>query len=62
MVFALYLTGSRDTGALGLTQVQKGNIMGVSGVLLYVLPVLIGSIADRIGFKKLLLNIILHHT
>jgi len=28
MLVALYLTGSRDTGALGFTQAQKGYLMG----------------------------------
>jgi POT family proton-dependent oligopeptide transporter len=50
--FALYLTLSKDTGALGFTQVQKGAIIGTGSMLLYFLPILTGAIADRIGFKK----------
>jgi POT family proton-dependent oligopeptide transporter len=53
--FALYLTLSKDTGALGFTQVQKGAIIGTGTMLLYFLPLLTGAIADRIGFKKVLL-------
>ncbi|HAM97069.1 MAG TPA: MFS transporter [Marinilabiliales bacterium] len=54
MLFANYLTLSTDTGALGLTQAQKGTIMGVGTSILYLLPVITGAIADRIGFKKTL--------
>ena len=53
--FALYLTLSKDTGALGFTQVQKGAIIGAGSMLLYFLPILTGAIADRIGFKKQLI-------
>jgi dipeptide/tripeptide permease len=53
--FALYLTLSKDTGALGFTQVQKGAIIGTGSMLLYFLPLLTGAIADRIGFKKVLI-------
>lgn len=52
--FALYLTLSKDTGALGFTQVQKGVIMGTGTMLLYFLPLITGAIADRVGFKKIL--------
>jgi len=51
MLFANYLTMSTDTGALGLSQTEKGIIMGVGTFVLYLLPVITGSIADRIGFK-----------
>jgi POT family proton-dependent oligopeptide transporter len=43
-VFALYLTLSKDTGALGFTQVQKGAIIGTGSMLLYFLPILTGAI------------------
>lgn len=52
--FALYLTLSRDTGALGFTQVQKGAIIGTGSMLLYFLPIITGAIADRLGYKKML--------
>ncbi len=54
MLLALYLTGSTDTGALGFTQAQKGNLMGPVTFLLYLLPIITGSIADRYGYKKVL--------
>ncbi|HDZ41587.1 MAG TPA: MFS transporter [Bacteroidetes bacterium] len=53
--FALYLTLSKDTGALGFSQVQKGAIIGTGSMLLYFLPVITGAIADRIGYKKVLI-------
>lgn len=54
MVFALYLTGSTDSGALGFTQTQKGLMMGSVVGFLYLLPVVTGAIADRVGYKKVL--------
>lgn len=54
MLFANYLTMSTDTGALGLSQTEKGLIMGVGTFILYLLPIVTGSLADKIGFKKTL--------
>jgi len=55
MVLALYLTGSRDTGALGFTQTQKGLLMGTVVMILYFLPVIAGAIADKFGYRKMLI-------
>ena len=55
MVFALYLTKSTETGALGFTQAQKGLIMGIGTAFLYALPLITGAIADKIGYKKVLI-------
>ncbi len=54
MLFANYLTGSTDIGALGLSQAEKGTIMGVGTGILYFLPVITGAIADKYGYKKVL--------
>ncbi len=54
-LLALYLTGSQETGALGFSQVEKGLIMGIVNAILYFLPVITGSIADRFGYKKVLI-------
>lgn len=54
MLFANYLTGSSDLGGLEFSQSQKGTIMGVGTGILYFLPVLTGAIADRYGYKKVL--------
>lgn len=55
MLFANYLTGSSDMGGLELTQIQKGWIMGVGTAILYFLPVITGAIADRYGYRRVLL-------
>jgi dipeptide/tripeptide permease len=55
MLFALYLTGSTDSGALGFSQAQKGIMMGSVVGFLYFLPVFTGAIADRVGYKKVLI-------
>ena len=55
-LLALYLTGSYETGALGFSHVEKGLIMGIVNAILYFLPVITGSIADRFGYKKVLIT------
>jgi dipeptide/tripeptide permease len=54
-VFALYLTDSSESGALGFSQSQKGYLMGPLVAFLYFLPVITGAVADRFGYKKILL-------
>ncbi|MEI7596729.1 MAG: MFS transporter [Bacteroidota bacterium] len=54
-ILALFLTGSTDEGALGFSQTEKGTIMGTVSFILYFLPVITGAIADRYGYKKILL-------
>jgi len=55
MLFANYLTGSSDLGGLEFSQAQKGIIMGVGTGILYFLPVITGSIADKYGYKRVLM-------
>lgn len=55
MAFALYLVNSRDTGALGFSQAQKGIIMGTGSMLLYLLPLFTGAVADKLGYRRMLL-------
>jgi dipeptide/tripeptide permease len=55
MLFANYLTGSSELGGLEFTQSQKGVIMGMGTGILYFLPVLTGAIADRYGYRKVLI-------
>lgn len=50
-VLALYLVGSTDEGALGFSHTEKGQIMGIVTAILYLLPLLTGVIADKIGYK-----------
>lgn len=54
-LLALYLTGSIDEGALGFSQTQKGTIMGTVTGILYFLPIITGALADRFGYKKMLI-------
>lgn len=54
MLFANYLTGTSESGALEFSQTQKGLIMGVGTAILYFLPVITGAIADNYGFKRVL--------
>ncbi len=54
-LLALYFTNSPETGALGFTQVEKGMIMGIVNAILYFLPVITGAIADKFGYKKVLI-------
>ncbi|MCI0522628.1 MAG: MFS transporter [Bacteroidales bacterium] len=53
--FALYLTSAKEDGALGFSNVEKGTIMGTGSMILYFLPVISGAIADRVGYKKMLI-------
>lgn len=54
MLLANYLTESTDIGALGFSQGEKGMILGVGTMVLYFLPIITGAIADRYGYKKVL--------
>ncbi|RLD83570.1 MAG: MFS transporter [Bacteroidetes bacterium] len=54
-VLALYLTNSTDEGALGFSQTQKGALMGTVTAILYFLPIITGALADRLGYKKVLI-------
>ncbi|MFZ5940008.1 MAG: MFS transporter [Bacteroidota bacterium] len=55
-LLALYLTNSTETGALGFTQVEKGLIMGIVNAILYFLPIITGALADKLGYKKVLIT------
>lgn len=55
MGFGLFLVGSKETGAMGFSPVEKGAIMGTGSMLLYFLPILTGAIADKVGYKRVLL-------
>ncbi len=54
-ILALYLTNSTDEGALGFSQTQKGDIMGIVTAILYLLPIVTGAVADRFGYRKVLI-------
>ena len=54
ILFANYLTGSTDAGALGFTQAEKGLMMGVGVAILYFLPLITGAVADKYGYRRVL--------
>lgn len=57
-VFALlsvYLTDPKSTGGLGFTSGQSGTLMAVVTFTIYFFPMFAGAIADRLGYRKVLL-------
>lgn len=55
-LLSVYLTDPVSKGGLGFKDNQRGVMQGVVTALLYLLPILGGAIADRFGFKKVLLS------
>ncbi|MCE1165707.1 MAG: MFS transporter [Bacteroidetes bacterium] len=53
-VLSVYLVLSVDKGGLGFSKESVGVIMSVTTPLLYILPILSGAIADRFGYRKML--------
>ncbi len=51
-VSTLYLTGSVETGGLGLSSEKRGIIQGIIPFLLYLFPVVTGALADKFGYKR----------
>jgi proton-dependent oligopeptide transporter, POT family len=57
-VFALlsvYLTDPKSSGGLGFNSGQSGALMAVVTFTIYFFPMLAGAIADRLGYRKVLL-------
>lgn len=54
-VLSVYLTTSVDRGGLGISFEQAGLISSITKPLLYLLPILSGAIADRYGYRKILM-------
>lgn len=50
-VSSLYLTGALGEGGLGLSSRDRGVIQGLSTFVLYFLPALFGTLADRYGYR-----------
>lgn len=55
-VSSLYITGAVEDGGLGFTDEDRGVVQGVVTFFLYLFPVVTGALADRYGFKKMLLG------
>jgi len=54
-VLSVYLTDPVSTGGLGFSQEQRGIMQAIVTGILYLLPIAGGAIADRFGFRKVLL-------
>ncbi len=54
-VSSLYITGAVSEGGLGFSDEDRGILQGVVTFFLYLFPVVSGALADRYGFKKMLL-------
>ncbi len=54
-VLSVYLVLNVDKGGLGFTKESVGVIKSVITPLLYLLPILSGAIADRFGYRKMLM-------
>ncbi len=54
-VLAVYLTGRREDGGLGFGEGAVGFLQGIVYAMTYVLPILGGALADRYGYRRMLL-------
>ena len=54
-VLAVYLTASRDTGGLGIAEQSVGFLQSIVYAATYVLPIAGGALADRYGYRRILL-------
>ena len=54
-ILSVYLVLSPDEGGLGFSREAAGAIMGTIPPLLYFLPLFAGALADRYGFRNILM-------
>jgi proton-dependent oligopeptide transporter, POT family len=54
-VLAVYLTAPRTAGGLGFAEQQVGFLQGIVYAATYVIPILGGALADRYGYRRMLL-------
>ena len=54
--FITLITGAIGEGGLGFTDEDRGVLQGVVTFFLYLFPVVTGALADRYGFKKMLIT------
>jgi dipeptide/tripeptide permease len=52
-VSSLYITGPVETGGLGFTSEERGQLQAIVPFFLYLFPVLTGALADRYGYKRM---------
>src|SRR4030043_1527314 len=54
-VLAIYLSNSLAEGGLGFSEQSIGFLQGVVYALTYIVPILGGALADRYGYRRMLL-------
>jgi POT family proton-dependent oligopeptide transporter len=54
-VLAVYLTNSLQTGGLGFSEQSVGFLQSLVYALTYILPILGGALADRYGYRRMLM-------
>ena len=54
-VLAVYLSGTRESGGLGFGEQAVGFLQSIVYAATYVLPILGGALADRYGYRRMLL-------
>ena len=54
-VSSLYITGAVSEGGLGFNDEDRGVLQGVVTFFLYLFPVVTGALADRYGYKRMLI-------
>jgi len=54
-VLAIYLTDSVATGGLGFSEQSVGFLQGLVYALTYIIPIVGGALADRYGYRRMLL-------
>lgn len=54
-VLAVYLTGPKADGGLGFGEQSVGFLQGIVYAMTYVVPILGGALADRYGYRRMLL-------
>ena len=54
-VLAIYLTNSISEGGLGFSEQSVGFLQGLIYALTYIVPILGGALADRYGYRRMLL-------
>lgn len=54
-VLAIYLTNTIADGGLGFTEQSVGFLQGLIYALTYIIPILGGALADRYGYRRMLL-------
>ena len=54
-VLAIYLTAPRESGGLGFGEQAVGFLQGIVYAAIYLIPILGGALADRYGYRRMLI-------